>query len=166
MKVTTEIDVTDCRDCPFTHCYTGHGECWTGCKHPKRSGHGYDNTLWGCQEQFKSVPTWCPLGLGPPPQETNVKVNGTSHEPEAQRICRLLVYALGLIQKEAHPAVRAVADGKIMGGDEILADVVPLLELVCSKLPPEVLYNGLDGDAVKLSEWWKERRAVMEAGDE
>lgn len=64
MKLTIEIDVNDCRNCPFKHNHYGHGECWTECNHPKNGRGCYENILWGCQEEFKEVPEWCPLGLG------------------------------------------------------------------------------------------------------
>lgn len=60
-KATVEIGVTDCRDCPFARQHRGHGECWTECAH-KGNGRGfYENILWGCQEDFKTIPEWCPL---------------------------------------------------------------------------------------------------------
>lgn len=62
MKVTIEIEVTDCRDCFFRKSYRGHGECWEDCTHSKSPG-GYENILWGCGEQFTKVPKWCPLGI-------------------------------------------------------------------------------------------------------
>lgn len=63
MKVQIDIEVTDCRDCLFRSSFRGHGECWEECSH-KESGKGaYENILWGCQEEFKEVPEWCPLGL-------------------------------------------------------------------------------------------------------
>jgi hypothetical protein len=64
MKITTEIEVTDCRDCPFAHSHSGQGECWTECNHPANGREPYEDILWGCQEGFKEVPEWCPLGLG------------------------------------------------------------------------------------------------------
>lgn len=64
MKVQVLYDITDCRDCPFAKQHVGHGECWTECSH---KGNGrlnpYGNILWGCQEDFKAIPPWCPLGL-------------------------------------------------------------------------------------------------------
>ena len=62
MKVTIEIDVTDCRDCHFNRYHSGHGECWYYCSHPY-SPDGYDDILYGCGEKFKEIPNWCPLGL-------------------------------------------------------------------------------------------------------
>ena len=55
------IEVTDCRDCPFAGDHRGHGECWKECRHPQNNRGAYANILWGCQEQFKSTPSWCPL---------------------------------------------------------------------------------------------------------
>ena len=55
------IEVTDCRDCPYANDHRGQGECWTECRHPKNNKSAYENILWGCQEQFKSTPIWCPL---------------------------------------------------------------------------------------------------------
>lgn len=63
MKVIIEHDVTDCRDCPFAYSHYGQGECWTECSHKENGRPAYENILWGCQEQFKAVPGWCPLGL-------------------------------------------------------------------------------------------------------
>jgi hypothetical protein len=56
-----EIEVTDCRDCPFANDHYGHGECWKECRHPQHSQGGHGNILWGCQEKFKATPVWCPL---------------------------------------------------------------------------------------------------------
>jgi hypothetical protein len=64
MKLTIEIDVTDCRDCQFRGSVRGQGECWEECSHKKHGQGPYGNILWGCQEDFKQVPKWCPLGLG------------------------------------------------------------------------------------------------------
>jgi hypothetical protein len=61
MLVRTEIEVTDCRDCPFKREYSGHGECWAECIHPDNKREVYDNILWGCQSSFKSIPEWCPI---------------------------------------------------------------------------------------------------------
>lgn len=62
-KVNIEYEIMDCRDCPFAKLHTGHGECWTECHHKDHKQAAYENILWGCQEEFKRVPEWCPLGL-------------------------------------------------------------------------------------------------------
>ena len=61
MKVLVELDITDCRDCPFTYRHSGHGECWTECRHKGNNRGAYENILWGCQDSFKEVPEWCPI---------------------------------------------------------------------------------------------------------
>lgn len=63
MKKTIEIYVTDCRDCIFRYDHRGHGECWAQCDHEDHGRELFENILWGCQEEFKSIPEWCPLGL-------------------------------------------------------------------------------------------------------
>ena len=62
MKVT--VDVTDCRDCPFRGSSRGHGECWEQCDHNENGRGAFKDILWGCQEDYKKTPEWCPLGLG------------------------------------------------------------------------------------------------------
>ena len=64
MKVQIEVDVTDCRNCLFRSSIRGHGECWEECGHKDHNQESYGNILWGCQEQFKKIPIWCPLKLG------------------------------------------------------------------------------------------------------
>ena len=62
--VSIKHEVTGCDNCPFAHHHVSQGECWTECVN-KDSGRGYyKNILFGCQEKFKAVPAWCPLGLG------------------------------------------------------------------------------------------------------
>lgn len=63
MIIKTEIEVKDCRSCPFAYRHNGHGECWTECSNKKHGRDFYENILWGCQENFEKVPDWCPLGL-------------------------------------------------------------------------------------------------------
>ena len=63
MKITIELDITDCRDCLFRGSQRGHGECFEYCRH-KDSPTSYGNILWGCMGEFESVPKWCPVGLG------------------------------------------------------------------------------------------------------
>ena len=55
-----EIEVTDCRDCPFRRSHRGHGENWTFCDH-KDSPEAYGSILWGGWEEFKELPEWCPI---------------------------------------------------------------------------------------------------------
>lgn len=62
MKVTLELDITDCRDCNFRKSHYGHGECWDYCTH-KQAPEFPTCILWGCQASFSKVPKWCPLGL-------------------------------------------------------------------------------------------------------
>ena len=57
----TSITFMDCRDCPHRKSIRGQGECWEECGHPDRRVGIYENILWGCQEQFKSVPAYCPI---------------------------------------------------------------------------------------------------------
>jgi hypothetical protein len=61
VKITIEHDVKDCRSCPFRYHHYGQGECWEECHHPQNGKDVYENILWGCQEQFKRVPDWCPI---------------------------------------------------------------------------------------------------------
>lgn len=56
-----EIEVTDCRDCPFANDHRGHGEGWKECRHPNHNQGAYGNILWGCGAKFKAVPDWCPI---------------------------------------------------------------------------------------------------------
>lgn len=63
MKVTIEIEVTDCRDCIFRRSIRGHGECFEYCSHKDSRTNKYLDALWGCREPFRSVPSWCPLGI-------------------------------------------------------------------------------------------------------
>ena len=56
-----EIEVTDCRDCPYAKDHRGHGECWKYCSHPQGHRPGYGDILWGCGAQFEATPAWCPL---------------------------------------------------------------------------------------------------------
>lgn len=56
-----EVKVTDCRDCPMRKPNRGHGECWEYCSHPKNGRKPFEDILWGCQEEFKETPDWCPL---------------------------------------------------------------------------------------------------------
>lgn len=58
-----ETNMKDCRDCPFKASIRGHGECWEQCTHKNHGQAPYANILWGCQEDFKEIPAWCPLGL-------------------------------------------------------------------------------------------------------
>ena len=67
-----EMKIKDCRDCPWAHEYIshgewheyiGHGDCWTQCNH-KNAPKFPDCILWGCQEQFKEIPRWCPVKWG------------------------------------------------------------------------------------------------------
>ena len=60
-KLIIAQEVTDCRDCPFAKSHYGHGECWTYCSHPENGREAFENILWGCQENFKKTPDWCPL---------------------------------------------------------------------------------------------------------
>ena len=45
MKINIEIDITDCRDCPFKRDYRGHGECWAECIHKENGRGAYENIL-------------------------------------------------------------------------------------------------------------------------
>ena len=63
MKATIEIDVADCRECPFAHRHAGHGECWIECIHPENGREPYEDILWGCMQDFEEVPSWCPFIL-------------------------------------------------------------------------------------------------------
>lgn len=60
-----EIDVNDCRDCPFCHKHIGHGEGWYHCIHPNHGKGAYGNILWGLSEKYEALPDWCP-GIGKP----------------------------------------------------------------------------------------------------
>ena len=62
-KVTVEVEVSDCRDCPYKGAHRGQGECWTECNHKDHKQEAYGNILWGCQAEFEKVPDWCPIGL-------------------------------------------------------------------------------------------------------
>ena len=70
-----KIDVKDCRDCPYKKSNRSHGECWEYCDHPDRDENhrGYDSILWGCQDEFKKVPEWCPLTISPSGKLSNGK---------------------------------------------------------------------------------------------
>jgi len=63
MKVMIEYDITDCRNCPFRYAHRGHGECWSECSHKDNGRSSYENILYGCNEPFKVIPKWCPIGL-------------------------------------------------------------------------------------------------------
>ncbi len=69
----TEIDVKGCTNCPHRYDHRGHGECWAECGHGSHGRPAYGNILWGCQEQPKPPPSWCPLGLA-----TGVEPRGRS----------------------------------------------------------------------------------------
>ena len=64
MKINIEYDIIDCRDCPFKYSHVGHGECWVECNHKDNNRKPFENILYGCGEEFKIVPEWCPIGLG------------------------------------------------------------------------------------------------------
>jgi hypothetical protein len=57
MKVTIELDVDGCHNCPFKQYHYGHGESWYWCSH-KSAPKGYDNIL-----ENRSTPRWCPIGV-------------------------------------------------------------------------------------------------------
>lgn len=63
MKIFIEVDINNCKDCLYKKYHYGHGECWYYCSHPDNGRGGYENILWGCQEEFKEIPEWCPLPL-------------------------------------------------------------------------------------------------------
>ena len=58
MKLT--IDVTNCSDCPCRKHHYGHGENFDYCDHPE-GPKGYDNILNDYRNDYKSIPTWCPI---------------------------------------------------------------------------------------------------------
>ena len=60
MKVTVELDITDCNDCVFKRSNYGHGECFDWCSHKDHNQGTYGSII---QENFKGVPEWCPLGI-------------------------------------------------------------------------------------------------------
>lgn len=54
--------MSHCQRCRFAYSHRGHGECWTECSHPVAHRRGpFMNILWGCQEEPKPVPEWCPI---------------------------------------------------------------------------------------------------------
>ena len=61
LKKKVEIEVSDCRDCPFKRENNGHGDCFTFCGHQDTGRDPYDRILWGCRDEFSSIPNWCPL---------------------------------------------------------------------------------------------------------
>lgn len=63
MKVTIEYDVTHCSNCPYVFDHDSHSECWAECTHKETGRKWYDMILYGCNEQMKPVPEWCPLGI-------------------------------------------------------------------------------------------------------
>ena len=54
------IEFKDCRDCPYKGEVQDMGASWAECSHRKAKGFPYA-ILWGCQEHFKKIPTWCPI---------------------------------------------------------------------------------------------------------
>lgn len=63
MLVTVQYEITDCTNCIFAKGHSSHGECWTECAHKDHNRGYHENILWGCNQQFKQVPKWCPLGI-------------------------------------------------------------------------------------------------------
>lgn len=55
-------EVKDCTNCRFREHHISQGECWDYCSH-KKSPESYGCILWGCQENPKPPPKWCPLNL-------------------------------------------------------------------------------------------------------
>lgn len=61
MKLTIEMDVTDCRNCCYKKDHYGHGQCWAYCSNPNNGRGAYEDILWGCQGKFVKIPDWCPI---------------------------------------------------------------------------------------------------------
>lgn len=99
MKITIEVDVKDCRNCPHKHSLRGHGECWEECTHPNRNRAPYENILWGCQEEFSRVPEWCPLHLSILEEGKTM----TTHEKKRTYVLTSLSQPLGSITLDHLP---------------------------------------------------------------
>jgi hypothetical protein len=62
MKVTVELDITGCVDCPFSHQMREHGGSFTYCVRRDDSD-GYGAIIKWTIEDGLITPDWCPLGV-------------------------------------------------------------------------------------------------------
>ena len=51
------LGVTNCNDCPLVEIFklSNKPQFWRTIRAP------YENSLYGCNEEFKGTPIWCPL---------------------------------------------------------------------------------------------------------
>ena len=62
MKVTIEMDINDCRDCPFKDTYREQGFSIHFCSNPQNKRKGFDDYICTVGN-FIKTPEWCPFGL-------------------------------------------------------------------------------------------------------
>jgi len=64
MRLSVEVNVTDCRDCPFHGEVNDMGATINLCNH-QEAPEGYDSVIPGYYarypEMFEGIPKWCPL---------------------------------------------------------------------------------------------------------
>ena len=82
------------------------------------------------------------------------------HEEESKRAAELICWILDQQEGRSPAAWIRKAAADYYGSSKDLDTLTQLLCTLCKELPNEVIYNGYDGGARKLADWWDEHQAA------